>query len=297
MNDELVSTLLPESDIRVVVALTTQMSHHARQLGDLRAASAELLAHGLTGGALMGSLQKENSRINIQLECDGPLRGFFIDADNQGSVRGYVKNRYVEYSGAEGEFHWRPVLGNAGYLSVLRDLGGGEYYRSSVELVHFDFAKDLEHYFKVSEQVRTYLTVTSLRQGAEPLGTVAGVLLQTLPQGNVDVFEAIGRRIHQEGALAEAIGRDSQGGAMGLAKALVPDHRIEVMSRFPLAYSCGCSKERVMRALVAMGRHELEDILEKEGKAEVSCQFCTTQYVISGPEIRELLQSARVDTP
>ena len=292
MSDELVSTLLPDVDVRVVVARTTELCRHARKLPGLLPASAELLAQGLTGGALLGSLQKENARINVQLECDGPLRGFFIDADNQGSVRGYVKNRYVEYSGAQGEFQWRPVLGNKGFLSVLRDLGGGEYYRSSVELKHFDFAKDLEEYFRASEQVRTYLTVSIVPDGTEPLGGVAGVLIQTLPKGDPDVFEALGRRLHGERMLQQALAANPQSAPMALVKALAGEHRVEVMSRYPLAYSCSCSKQRVLTALVAMGREELEDMLAKEGKAEVSCQFCTTQYVISGPEIREILQQA-----
>ena len=292
MSDELVSALLPDSDIRIVVATTTALCRHARQTASLLPASAELLAHGLTGGALLGSLQKETSRINVQLECDGPVRGFFIDADNQGSVRGYVKNRYVEYSGKPGEFHWRPVLGNSGYLSVLRELSDGEYYRSSVELSHFDIARDLENYFKVSDQVRTWLDLESVPQGDERLGQVAGVMVQTLPKGDEVVFEALGKRIHAERALFRNLSGADAGGAMVLLKALVADHRYEVMSRYPLAYSCGCSKDRVLRALVAMGREELEDMLAKEGRAEVSCQFCTTQYVVTGPEIRDLLESA-----
>jgi molecular chaperone Hsp33 len=287
-----VSTLLPDVDVRVVVARTTGLSRHARQLAGLLPASAALLAQGLTGGALMGSLQKEHARINVQLECDGPVRGFFIDADNQGSIRGYVKNRYVEYVGAEGVFHWRPVLGNKGFVSVLRDLGGGEYYRSSVELRHFDFAKDLENYFKISEQVRTHLAVALVPEGSEGLGAVAGVLIQTLPKGHEDVFEALGRRLHAERMLEKALAANPQAAPMALVKELAGEHRFEVMSRYPLAYSCTCSKDRVLTALVAMGREELEDMLAKEGKAEVSCQFCTTQYVITGPEIREILQHA-----
>jgi len=240
----------------------------------------------------MGALQKESIRINLQLECDGPVRGCFIDADNQGALRGYVKNRYVEYSGATGEFHWRPVLGNAGYLSVLRELSDGEHYRSSVELSHFDVALDLEHYFKVSEQVRTWLDLESIAQGGERLGQVAGVMVQTLPKGREDVFESFGQQLHTGRALFHALNTESAaGGAMALLKTFVSGLPYEVMSRYPLSYSCSCSKERVLRALVALGRRDLEDMLAKEGQAEVSCQFCATEYIVTGPEIRDLLQS------
>jgi molecular chaperone Hsp33 len=290
MSDELVSALLPESNLRVVVATTGALCRHARSLGELLSTSAELLGQALTAGALIGSLQKEKSRINIQLECDGPLRGLFVDGDNQGSVRGYVKNHQVEFSGAAGEFRWRPALGNSGYLSVLRDLGGGEYYRSSVQLEHFDFARDMENYFHVSEQIRTRLVLASAPEGREPLGGVAGALVQPLPDGDLEAFEAVGKEL--QGRLSPCLAAHLHDGATAMLKALLPERPFEVMSRYPLSFSCSCSKERVLRALVAMGRAELEDMLHKDGKAEVSCQFCTTQYVITDGEIRELLASA-----
>src|SRR5690348_11051981 len=106
MVDELVSTLLPKSGLRVLVAMTAQTSEKARSLAGLSSTSAALLAQGLTAGALMGALQKDNSRINLQLECDGPLRGMFVDADAQGHVRGYVKNPHVEFAGASEAFRW-----------------------------------------------------------------------------------------------------------------------------------------------------------------------------------------------
>ncbi len=189
MADELVSGLLKESDLRVVLVTATGLARRARELHRSAPGSALLMAQGLTAGALMGSLQKSEARINIQLECDGPLRGLFVDADSTGMLRGYVKNPLVSHLGGEGAYHWRPALGNKGFLSVLRDLGGGEYYRSSVELERFDLAKDLERYFTISDQVpsRVYLTVLPEEEG-EPLGRVAGLLLQPLPDGDMAAF-------------------------------------------------------------------------------------------------------------
>jgi molecular chaperone Hsp33 len=295
MADELVSGLLKDVDVRVVLALTGELSRQARTPHKSEPASAALLSQGLTAAALMGALQKGDSRINLQLECDGPLRGLFVDGDTSGLVRGYTKNPHVAHVGAEGEYRWRPVLGNKGYISVLRDIGEGEYYRSSVELERFDFAEDLERYFALSDQVATQLTLEQLpvvMDGvSEPLGIVAGLLLQPLPSGDREAFQALGRQLKEE--LRAALQAHAAEGGAAVLKALLPGRTdLEIMSRYPLRFSCTCSRERVKNALLAMGREELTELLEKEGKAEVSCQFCTTQYVIPSEEIRELLAAA-----
>lgn len=291
MADELVSGLLKQTDLRVVLVTTSELARRARELHRSATASASLVAEGLTAGALLAALQKGDSRINLQLECDGPLRGLFVDADTSGVLRGYAKNPLVSHLGAEGTYHWRPALGNKGFLSVLRDLGGGEYYRSAVELEAFDLAKDMERYFAMSDQLpsRVYFTVLpGVSNGApEPLGTVAGLLLQPLPDGDQAAFRELGDRLARD--FESVVKAHASQGAMALLGALVPQADLEVMSRYPVSFTCGCGKERVKRALLSMGRAELEDILANEGEAKADCHFCTTHYVVSGDEIRELL--------
>jgi molecular chaperone Hsp33 len=292
MSDELVSGLLKASDLRLVLATTGDLSRQARATHRSMPASAALLSQGLTAAALMGSLRKgTDSRINLQLECDGPLRGLFVDGDANGVVRGYVKNTLVEYVGTEGKYHWRPVLGNQGFLSVLRDQGGGEYYRSSVELEHFDLVADLERYFHQSDQVPSHLLMAQLPalvDGQEdPLGTVVGLLVQPLPNGDREAFQALGVRLKAQ--FQAAVQAHAKDGALTLLRSLVPEADLEVMTRYPLRFTCSCSRDRVKLALLAMGREELADLLEKEGQAEATCQFCTTRYVIPGAEIQRML--------
>jgi molecular chaperone Hsp33 len=296
MSDELVSGLLKGTDLRVVLALTTGLSRHARATHGTAPASAALLSQALTAAALMGALQKSDSRINLQVECDGPLRGLFVDGDSSGLVRGYVKNLHVEYVGGEGQYHWRPVLGNRGFLSVLRDLGGGEYYRSDVALEAFDLAADLERYFLQSDQLPSHLLLAQLPTGAdgarESLGIVAGLLVQPLPDADMEAFKALGARLRRD--FDAALGAHAAAGASSVLRALLPEPDFEVMSRYPLRFGCSCSKDRVKRALLAMGREELQDLLEKEGQAEATCQFCTTRYVIPGDEIRGMLEAGAI---
>ncbi|ATB36014.1 Hsp33 protein [Cystobacter fuscus] len=298
MADELVSGLLKETDLRVVLVTASDLARRARELHRSASASASLMAQALTAGALLGSLQKNDSRINLQVECDGPLRGLFVDGDGAGVVRGYAKNPLVSHVGAEGEYHWRPALGNKGFLSVLRDLGGGEQYRSAVELESFDLGSDLERYFRISDQLptRVYLSVQPLSQGGqvEPLGLVAGMLLQPLPQGDMEAFRTLGERLARD--FESAVRAHASQGTSALLKALVAQPDLEVMSRYPVSFTCSCSKERVKRALMTLGQAELEDILATDGKAEADCHFCTMHYVITGEEIRGLLGEMEAST-
>jgi molecular chaperone Hsp33 len=300
MADELVSALLQDVNLRVVYATTTALSRKASELHECLPTAGAMLAMGLTSGALLASLQKERTRVNLQLACDGPLRGLFADAHQDGAVRGYVNNPYVRYTGTEGRWKWRPALGNAGYVSVLRDLGGGEHYRSHVELQQFDLAEDLQRYFEISEQLPTRVHLEVLPEGEQPLGRVAGLLLQPLPGGDKDALERLHRQLSDagpqgfRGALerAAAAGEGGEAGPIAFLEALFPGHPVDPMSRYPLRFECTCSRERVKQALLAMGRAELEDVIEKDRKAEATCHFCSTKYVIPEEELRSLLAEA-----
>ena len=160
MSDAVVRALLEQPNLKVSVVVVTEVAREARRRHGLASAAATLFGQGLAAGALLASLQKDESRINLQLECDGPLRGYFVDAAVNGALRGYVKNPHVEVELSEGEFQWRAALGNSGFISVLRDVGA-EYYRSSVELQSMQLAEDLNHFFRASEQgpTRVFLEV------------------------------------------------------------------------------------------------------------------------------------------
>lgn len=285
MADEIVSGLLQSADIKVVLATAGDLSRKARALHRAQHAAASMLAQGLTSALLLGALQKERSQVNLQVECDGPLRGLFADADNEGAVRGYVKNPLVEYQGTPGSFEWRPVLGNSGFISVLRDNGSGEPYRSSVELTRFELALDLDHYFEISDQLPTSVLLAVEAEGDEPLAHVGGALLQTLPGGDRVALAALAQRL-RAGDFRTAL-RAASGNARALCKGLLGDE-VEILQSLPAAFRCRCSRERVLGALRTMGKAELTDVLEKEKQADVTCHFCSTRYVISEQELREL---------
>jgi len=290
MNDELLTGLLPGPGLRVLLVSTGGLCRKGRDLHQCHPAAANLFAQGLTAGLLLASLQKEQeSRVNLQLECDGPLRGMFIDANSRGTVRGYVKNPNVEFTGVPGQFAFRPVLGNSGFLSVLRDRGQGDYYRSAVELKTFDMATDLERFFEMSEQIKTSVFLETVAQGDELLSSVGGLMLQPLPDGDREALASWTARLRQDGGFATVLNKAPAAGLDSWAEALFPGEPWSPMVRTAVSYQCQCSRQRVLDALASIGPKDLEDILAKDGKAEMTCEFCMTRYDITGAEIRQLL--------
>lgn len=284
MADAVVRALLEHSNLTVSVVVVTDTARDARVRHGLASASASLFAQGLAAGALMASLQKTDTRINLQLECDGPLRGYFVDAGTTGALRGYVKNPHVEVELREGAFQWRAALGNSGFLSVLRDLGG-EYYRSSVELTAMQLEGDLNHYFAKSDQVQTHVALDVARTGEEGLGVVAGVLVQALPDGDVTELRRLAPLLTD--GLRAWCGAGG-GEPEALLAALFPGEA--TIARTPLRFQCTCSKERAMTTLMALGADEVQSIVDTMGSTAVTCQFCNTKHEITLNDLWDLLE-------
>lgn len=285
MSDGVIRSLLP-GDLKVALAVVTQVSRDARGRHRLAPVSASLLAQGIAAGVLMGALQKGDSRINLQLECDGPFRGFFVDAGADGSVRGYAKNPHLDVELGEGPFRWRAALGNSGFVSVLRDIGE-EYYRSSVELKAMSLGEDLNHYFATSDQVPTRVAIDVRKDSGEALGAVAGVLVQALPSGDREALVELGPRL--QGRLTAALsdlGADVTPETL-LAK-LFPD--AEQLASTPVSFRCTCSRERALQTLASLGAGEVQHIVDTLGSTAVTCHFCGTKHEISLADLFEILE-------
>lgn len=285
MSDRLVRGLLPGRGLRAVHVRVTETARIARMLHGLYPTAARLFAESLAAGLLVASLQKDRGRVNLQLECDGPLRGLFVDADPEGNVRGYVRAPQVHFPGDPGAGA-RAALGGAGFLSVLRDLGGGNFYRGQIQLQALDVARDLARFFAESEQVATALDLAVVGRGDEALGDVAGLLVQRLPDGDGAALEEVRERL-AAGAFREALARGA-GAQDAIAAAAGPG--FELLADLEVAYRCGCSLERARAAVSALGTRGLEDVLAKERQAVITCEFCHQRYVVPEAELRDLVR-------
>ncbi|MHB8416998.1 MAG: Hsp33 family molecular chaperone HslO [Myxococcales bacterium] len=288
--DHLVRGLLRGPGVRVLAAFVTGASRKARDSHGCAPTSAALLAQGLTAGALLAAaLEKEAARVNLQLECDGPARGLFVDAGTDGSLRGYVKNPKVFFSSGPGEpLAPERALGRVGYVSVLRDMGGGDVYRGLVELEACELGQDLERYFLVSEQVETAVGLSVLPEGDEPLGTVGGVLVQRLPEGDGAAVERA-RGAMRAGALDASLREGHTGSALFEALDL-GEGPFTLLEDKPLELRCRCSREKAVAAVLAMGLEEMRALFAEVGEAKIACEFCGARYHVPGPELLGLIR-------
>jgi molecular chaperone Hsp33 len=273
-----------------MAAFATVGSRKARDSHGCAPTSAALLAQGLTAGALLAaSLEKQEARINLQLACDGPAGGLFVDAGTDGTLRGYIKNPGVFFTSGPGEpLAPERAIGRKGYVSVLRDLGGGDIYRGMVELEACELGQDLERYFRLSEQVETAVGLHVIAEGDEPLGHVAGILVQRLPRGDTATVERA-RQVLRRGGLDEMLRTGRTGSALfeGLD---LGNHAIDVLADSPLELRCKCSQEKAVGAVLAMGLEEMRSLFAEVGEARITCEFCGTHYHVAGPELLALIR-------
>lgn len=283
MSDRLCRGIFPQRGLRAIFVRLGDTARMARVLHGLYPTSAHLFAQALAGGALLGALQKEKGRVNLQLVCDGPLAGLFVDADTDGNVRGYVRRPNVHFPGdpARGA---RAALGGSGFLSVVRQVGDGQHYRSAIELRALDLADDLRRWFAASEQVATALDLAVVPSGDEPLGEVAGVLVQRLPDGDDAAIDAAGGRL-AAGALGAAVAR---GASPQDVLREVCGEGFELLADGEVAYRCGCSEARARTAVSALGRDGVLEVLATDKEAVITCEFCRSRYVVDEDALREI---------
>jgi len=288
VRDVLLRGLLPGPGLRVLFVRAGDLSRMARMLHGLAPTSAVIFGEALAAGLLLGALQKDRTRVNLSLEVDGPISGLLVDADAEGNVRGRVRQPAVHFPG-DPSVGPRAALGGSGTLSVLRDLGAGEFYRGSVEFVPGTLTENLRRYFAASEQVGSALDVRVLPVGTEPLGEVAGLLVQRLPEGDAAALEAVRARL-EGGALAEALALGRP--AVETAERVVGPG-LQVLAELPVSYTCACTRERAVNAVTALGLEGILEVLDQEQERElvIDCEFCRKRYVIPEEELRTIARA------
>jgi len=292
VKDLLLRGLVRAPDLRVILVEATDLSRMARMLHGLAPTSAAVFAEALTAGLLLGALQKERTRVNLSLEVDGPLSGILVDADTEGNIRGRVRRPDVHFPG-DPSVGPRAALGGSGTLSVLRDQGHGKFYRGSVEFVPGTLTDNLRRYFAASEQVATALDVRVQPTDREPLGAVAGIVIQKMPEGSLEALEKVRRRI-EAGAFRDALARGAAGEE--LARAVVGDD-LQVLSRGEVSYVCNCDRARAVNAVSALGPDGIRSVLAEERQVVIDCEFCKKRYVIDEAELADIARRLEGGVP
>lgn len=291
MSDQLIRAISKDGHIKATAVSTRALTERARQIHKALPVATAALGRTLAAVSMMGNALKEDgASVTLQIKGGGPLGTLLAVSDNQGNVRGTVDNPVVDLPlRPDGKLDVGAAVGHEGTLTVIRDLNMKEPYVGSVGLLGGEIAEDLAAYFVESEQIPTACGLGVLVDRDQSVLAAGGYLIQLLPgaeEGLIDKIEAGVRRV---GSVSHALSRGLD--AQGLLEEVLSDFQLEVLETHPVEYRCSCSRERVSRALISMGREELSSLIAEQGQADLSCQFCDKVYHFSKEELEGLLSS------
>lgn len=297
MPDSVLSLDAPAAGLRLLVCTARDLSVDASARHALAPGSAGVLAEALTAALLLAA--HHGSRVDVQLECNGPVRGLLVDADESGAVRGLVRVNTLAGRPRSEEltrFDPRPLLASphderAGNLSILRAPGGGQSaHRAAFPFAGADLAAALTLHLRGEREAGGEMAVEALVSSAEAIAAVAGVLVSPLDPAESERARALGKPLRQ-GGLAAALLRTGE--ALGIAHALSSAFGLGALrqvAELKPRFACRCSRVRVEHALRSLGAAELRDMAANDGGASLTCDFCTAAYAFSADELLSIAQ-------
>ena len=275
MKDYIVRATAANNQIRAFAATTRDVVETARQAHNTSPVATAALGRLLTGGAMMGTMMKnEKDLLTIQIKCEGPIKGLTVTADVNGNVKGYVENPDVMLPPSKaGKLDVAAAL-DLGVLSVIKDMGLKEPYVGQTILQTSEIAEDLTYYFATSEQVPSSVGLGVLMEKDNTVKQAGGFIIQVMPFVEDAVLD--------KGYTPEQI-----------LETVLEGMDVEFTDTVPTRFYCNCTKERVEKAIVSIGKKDIQEMIDDGKEIEVNCHFCNTNYKFTVDELKEIIKRSR----
>lgn len=292
MNDYIVRATAADAQIRAFAATTRGLVEEMRKIHDTSPVVTAALGRLLTGGAMMGSMLKgDNDVLTIQIKGNGPLRGMTVTADAKGNVKGYVNEPQVILpANAMGKLDVGGAVGD-GTLSVIKDMGLKEPYIGQTKLQTGEIAEDLTYYFATSEQVPSSVGLGVLMEKDNTVKQAGGFIIQLMPFADEEVIGALENSLKSFRTVTTVL--DEGKSPEQMLAMLLGNLGLQVMDTMETSYTCNCSKDRVRRAIISIGKKDIEEMIDEGKDVEANCHFCNRRYVFSVEELGIMFAQSR----
>lgn len=289
MKDLITRAITKDGLVNAVAISSTGIVERARQMHKMLPTATAALGRLLSAASMMGNMQKtEDGSITLQIKGGGPLGTLLAVSDAEGNVRGYVDNPQISLlEKYRGKLDVGAAVGADGMLTVIRDLRMKEPYVGSVELVSGEIAEDITQYFVQSEQIPTACALGVLIDTDQSVRAAGGYLIQLMPGAGEDTIARVEGGVMAAGNVSAMLERDPD--PVHMLRTVLSDFEVKILESDPVEYRCACSRERVERALISLGKGELESMLREQGGCELTCQFCDSVYRFTAQDLEHIL--------
>lgn len=292
MSDYIVRATAGNGSIRAFAATTRDLVQHAREIHHTSPVASAALGRMLTAASMMGSMLKgDKDLLTLQVRGEGPLQGIVVTSDSKAQVKGYVFNPSVEIPDLiPGKLNVSGAIG-AGHLSVIKDIGMREPYAGKIELVTGEIAEDLTYYFAQSEQTPSAIGLGVLVETDTSIRRAGGFIIQLLPDATDEMIDKLEKKLATIPYVSDLL--DMGQTPEDILNMILGDFDLKIMDKIPTTFYCNCTRERVEKALISIGKEELEKIIREDKKANLHCHFCSKEYDFSEEQLVALLEDAQ----
>lgn len=292
MNDYIIRAIAANDQIRAFAAVTTETVEEARKDHNTSPVATAALGRLLTAGAMMGTMMKGDKDIlTLQIKAGGPLEGITVTADSKGRVKGYVGNPNVCIpANSKGKLDVAGAVG-VGFMNVIKDMGLKEPYVGQVALQTSEIAEDLTYYFATSEQVPSAVGLGVLVNKDNTVRQAGGFIVQLMPFAEESTIAKLEENVQKITSVTSLLEEGHT--PESLLEKVLDGFDMEINEKIPTEFYCNCSRERVEKALISIGRKELNEMIQEGKPIEMNCHFCNHNYEFTVEELKEILRKCK----
>lgn len=291
--DYMVRATAMDGEIRAFAVTSKDTVETARQIHGTYPTATAALGRLLSAGLMMGAdMKNDDDLITVKIDCQGPIKGLLATADRNGHVKGYVSNPAVDLPpNDKGKLDVGGAL-DLGVLSVIKDIGLKEPYIGQTILITGEIAEDITYYYATSEQIPSSVALGVLMNKDNTVRQAGGFMIQLMPGAGDETAEALEKKIGELDGITSML--DKGMSPEDILTYILGDFGLRINERTDCSYRCDCSRERVLRALLSIGKKDLEEMIEENKDVEMECHFCGRKYTFTPKELKELVKEAEI---